>query len=259
MQAFAISPSDSAAARTNAGRRSRSSGGYPVTASSGKRTSSAPCPRASSRPARMRSRLPSRSPTTALIWASASRIRQNRTGLRLSGENIDQKIDELTIERRYRGPMTSANGGYTSGRLAAFVDAPVVQVTLRLPPPLDRPLAVVRDGERVLLVDGDATVAEAVPATLELDPTRADLPRRCGGGRNASRPLRRGGVLGVLHLRRSPGRPLHPRRSGRPAAICTRRRGLRRRSLRRSSGPRSTAPAPTPSAGPAAARSSSAA
>ena len=77
---------------------------------------------------------------------------------------------ELTIERRYRGPMTSANGGYTSGRLAAFVDAAAVQVTLRLPPPLDRPLAVAQDGERVLLVDGEATVAEAVPATLELDP-----------------------------------------------------------------------------------------
>ena len=86
--------------------------------------------------------------------------------MRLSGENIG----ELTIERRYRGPTSSANGGYTSGRLAAFVDADVVQVTLRLPPPLDRPLAVAQDGEQVLLVDGEATVAEAVPATLELDP-----------------------------------------------------------------------------------------
>src|SRR5215216_2284126 len=103
----------------------------------------------------MRSRLPARSPTTALIWASASRICTNRTGLRLSGENIGR----VTIGRRYRGPLTSANGGYTSGRLAAFGDARVVQVTLRLPPPLDRPLAVVQDGERVLLVDGDATVA----------------------------------------------------------------------------------------------------
>src|SRR5215211_3620871 len=113
----------------------------------------------------MRSRLPSRSPTTALIWASASRIRIDRNGLRLSGENIG----EVTIGRRYRGPLNSANGGYASGRLAAFVDAPVVEVTLRLPPPLERPLPVVRDGDRVLLLDGDAVVAEAVPAAAGLE------------------------------------------------------------------------------------------
>ena len=43
---------------------------------------------------------------------------------------------ELTIDRRYRGPLTSANGGYACGRLAAYVDAHEVEVTLRLPPPL---------------------------------------------------------------------------------------------------------------------------
>ena len=34
-------------------------------------------------------------------------------------------------------------------------------MTLRLPPPLERPLTVTRDGERVLLLDGEALVAEA--------------------------------------------------------------------------------------------------
>jgi hypothetical protein len=86
--------------------------------------------------------------------------------LRLSGENIG----EVTIGRRFRGPLTSANGGYTAGRLAAFLDSRAVEVTLRLPPPLDRPLGVVRDGERVSLVDGEAIVAEAAPAVLDLDP-----------------------------------------------------------------------------------------
>jgi hypothetical protein len=86
--------------------------------------------------------------------------------LRLSGENIG----EVTIGRRYRGPLTSANGGYTAGCLAAFVDTPAVEVTLRLPPPLDRPLGVVRDGDRVLLMDGEAVVAEGAPAVLDLDP-----------------------------------------------------------------------------------------
>jgi hypothetical protein len=77
---------------------------------------------------------------------------------------------ELTIDRRYRGPLTSANGGYACGRLAAYVDAHEVEVTLRLPPPLERPLAVERDGELVRLLDGDALVAEARREPVEVDP-----------------------------------------------------------------------------------------
>jgi hypothetical protein len=77
---------------------------------------------------------------------------------------------DIVLPRRYRGPLTSANGGYACGRLAAFVDAEEVEVTLRLPPPLDRPLAVERDDGRALLLDGDALVAEARPAPVEVDP-----------------------------------------------------------------------------------------
>ncbi len=54
---------------------------------------------------------------------------------------------EITFPRHYRGPLASANGGYACGRLAAFVDAEEVEVTLRLPPPLDRPLGVERDAD----------------------------------------------------------------------------------------------------------------
>ncbi len=85
---------------------------------------------------------------------------------------------EITFPRRFRGPLTSANGGFACGRLAAHVDADEVEVTLRLPPPLDRPLAVRRDRELSLLVDGDAVVAEARPVVLDVDPpapvSRAD-------------------------------------------------------------------------------------
>jgi hypothetical protein len=76
-------------------------------------------------------------------------------------------ISTLSIARRFRGPRTSANGGYAGGLLAAAArelgldDANGIEVTLRLPPPLERPLAVTRDGERVLLLDGEALVAEA--------------------------------------------------------------------------------------------------
>ena len=69
----------------------------------------------------------------------------------------------ITIERRYRGPRHSANGGYTAGLLARAIDGPA-EVTLRLPPPLDTRLELSRDGERVLLRDADALVAEARPA-----------------------------------------------------------------------------------------------
>ena len=85
--------------------------------------------------------------------------------MRLSGENI------LTIDRRYRGPLDSGNGGYTAGRLAAFLDGPA-EVTLRLPPPLDRPLTVTEEGDRVLLLDGEALIAEARP-----DAPAVDVPR----------------------------------------------------------------------------------
>jgi hypothetical protein len=72
--------------------------------------------------------------------------------------------------RRYRGPLTSANGGYACGRLARHVDADAVEVTLRLPPPLERPLEVRMDGDSAVLLDGDAVVAEARAATLDLEP-----------------------------------------------------------------------------------------
>ena len=44
------------------------------------------------------------------------------------------------------------------------------EVTLRLPPPLDTPLDVARDGQRLLLRDGDALVAEARPGDPGLVP-----------------------------------------------------------------------------------------
>jgi hypothetical protein len=76
---------------------------------------------------------------------------------------------QIRFERRYRGPLTSTNGGYACGRLAAFVNASEVEVTLRLPPPLERPLEVRRRGEVVELLHGGALVAEARPSSLALD------------------------------------------------------------------------------------------
>jgi hypothetical protein len=77
--------------------------------------------------------------------------------------------ETLTIPGRFSGPPGSANGGYACGSVAQLVGAEQVTVSLRAPPPLDRPLAVVRDGERVELREGDVLVAEGEPAELRLD------------------------------------------------------------------------------------------
>jgi hypothetical protein len=81
---------------------------------------------------------------------------------------LDETI--VTIGRRFRGPLDSANGGYAAGVLGSRLGA-AAEVTLRLPPPLERPLTVRRRGERLLLEDSGRLVAEAVPADPELVPS----------------------------------------------------------------------------------------
>lgn len=78
-------------------------------------------------------------------------------------------MSELIIDRRFRGPPASANGGYACGLLALFIDGPA-EVTLRLPPPLDTALAVERADGRTVLRHGEALIAEAVAATVDIVP-----------------------------------------------------------------------------------------
>ena len=81
-------------------------------------------------------------------------------------------MTSFVIDRRFRGPAESANGGFTCGLMSAFVRAPVAEVTLRRPPPLDRELTVERRGDGAVLLDGDQLVAEAVPSEVDLEPPR---------------------------------------------------------------------------------------
>ncbi len=69
--------------------------------------------------------------------------------------------DQIVIDSRFRGPRESGNGGYVCGALARFVDPCLAEVTLRLPPPLDRPLAVRSGDGTAELLDGEVLVAEA--------------------------------------------------------------------------------------------------
>ena len=52
----------------------------------------------------------------------------------------------IRIDRRFRGPPDSGNGGYVAGLLAKALGGSGVEVTLRAPPPLDRDIA--RRGRR---------------------------------------------------------------------------------------------------------------
>ena len=69
------------------------------------------------------------------------------------------------IARRFRGPRDSGNGGYTCGVIADLVGNPA-EVTLRAPPPLERPLRF--DGRR--LWAGHELVAEASRAGVAIEP-----------------------------------------------------------------------------------------
>ena len=71
--------------------------------------------------------------------------------------------EELVIPHRYRGPDTSGNGGWTCGAVASFVQGRA-EVTLRRPPPLDTPMTVTVDGDRVSVHHGSDLVAAAAPS-----------------------------------------------------------------------------------------------
>ncbi len=77
--------------------------------------------------------------------------------------------ESIVIPRRFRGPEGSANGGYTCGTIAELVDADVVEVTLRKPPPLDVEMAVERESDAVRVLYGGELVAEARPGVLDLE------------------------------------------------------------------------------------------
>ena len=81
--------------------------------------------------------------------------------------------ESILIPRRFRGPEASANGGYTCGLLAELVEADVVEVTLRKPPPLEVELAVERGRDGIRVVHDGELIAEAKPGLLDLEPPSA--------------------------------------------------------------------------------------
>jgi hypothetical protein len=77
----------------------------------------------------------------------------------------------VTIQPRFNGPPGSGHGGYSCGLLGTRFERPVA-VSLRVPPPLARPLAV--DGDQLL--DGDTVIAAAAPAEVAVEPRPMPAP-----------------------------------------------------------------------------------
>jgi hypothetical protein len=74
----------------------------------------------------------------------------------------------MEIASRYAGPPGMGHGGYVAGLLIERLDAPVVQVTLRRPTPLDVPLVIDGHADGPVLRGDDGVIAEAVAAELDL-------------------------------------------------------------------------------------------
>lgn len=99
----------------------------------------------------------------------------------------------LLVPRRFCGPPSSGNGGWTAGALAALVPHdcpenrarswPAVNVALRQPPPLDTPMAVDEEDGATVARFGGSVVARATvqppgaPELTVVEPVPADEAR----------------------------------------------------------------------------------
>jgi hypothetical protein len=93
-------------------------------------------------------------------------------------------MSEVIINNRFCGPPQSGNGGYAVGLLAAELGFKA-EVTLRVPPPLDKTLQIVKSNDGIQLLDGDVLVASAKSCDLQLDiPPPPNLGQALQGEKN---------------------------------------------------------------------------
>jgi hypothetical protein len=91
----------------------------------------------------------------------------------------------MRIPARFNGPPTSGNGGWSAGAFAAAAGAtvggPPIEVTLRLPPPLETELTLVDGTVR----DGGTLIASIAPAAGDLVPVApVDAATAAGAARD---------------------------------------------------------------------------
>lgn len=121
---------------------------------------------------------------------------------------LDNKaLATIRIERRFRGPPNSGNGGYSAGRLAAYIDGSV-EVTLHKPPPLQQMLTVDRIADGSLrLIRGIDIIATAKPAEVVLRELARPLLAEAEAAAQRTFPASRHPVPGCFVC--GPGRSRH--------------------------------------------------
>ena len=78
-------------------------------------------------------------------------------------------MSTVRIERRFRGPPESGNGGYVAGLVAAALGGSNCTVTLKSPPPIDRDLVLKTDERKAVLFDDESIVLTASRETVGID------------------------------------------------------------------------------------------
>jgi hypothetical protein len=76
--------------------------------------------------------------------------------------------DMVVVQRRFRGPPTSGNGGYVAGLVAEWIEGPA-EVRLLAPIPLEVPLHRRRDEAQVTLGDEFTIFASGRPMSAPID------------------------------------------------------------------------------------------
>jgi acyl-coenzyme A thioesterase PaaI-like protein len=81
-------------------------------------------------------------------------------------------MSTVRIERRFRGPPETGNGGYVAGLVAAALGGSNCTVTLKSPPPIDQDLTLETDATSASLLRGDEIVVTASrePIDIEVPP-----------------------------------------------------------------------------------------
>jgi hypothetical protein len=103
--------------------------------------------------------------------------------------------DVIEVAAQFRGPPNSVNGGYASGLMGQFIEGASTAV-LRAPPPLDTPMALVRDGGEVRLEAQDGSLigetkageASAIPDPPFI-PAMAEAVKAAPGFPGLARPF----------------------------------------------------------------------
>ena len=78
-------------------------------------------------------------------------------------------MSTIHIERRFRGPPETGNGGYVAGLVAAALGGTDCTVTLKSPPPLGRDLVLKTDNAAASLMWDESVVVTASREKVDID------------------------------------------------------------------------------------------